>query len=408
MPDLFSRTLFRSVFRPPSLVLRQLGSVLYYAYLARWRAFPAWLVRHGFDSLPVAAGAVGMGCIGFPDHPAWEVTAACNLKCIHCHASAGAPAKDELTTAEGKRLIDSLAAHRPFRMLVFTGGEPLVRPDIFELLEHAKKAGFFNVLATNATMIDPAAARRLKLAGVAAAAVSLDSCFEPVHNEIRKNPEAFRLAMEGMQALKKAGIMLQINTTAMGRNNAELECIIELAGGLGAGIVLVYQLVPVGRGEAMRAAALDGEANRRLVETLARVQRKVPLIIEPVAAPQYWAYLVEREKRLPAHLKTRLAELFFHGCSAGRGFVYIKANGEVWPCPFVEQSAGSVRTHDFLEIWGKSTVFRGLRHRESGLQGKCGACPSRRFCGGCRGRAAAVRGSDMSEDPSCFLESQRS
>lgn len=404
MPDLFSRTLFRSVFAPPSLALRQLGSVLYYAYLTRWRAFPAWLIRHGFDSLPVAAGAVGMGCIGFPNHPAWEVTAACNLKCIHCHASAGAPGEAELTTAEGKRLIDSLAAHRPFRMLVFTGGEPLVRPDIFELLEHARKVGFVNVLATNATLIDAAAARRLKLAGVAAAAVSLDSCLEPVHNEIRKNPEAFRLAMEGMEALKKAGIMLQINTTAMGRNNGELECVIELAAELGAAIVLVYQLVPVGRGDSIREAALDSEANRRLVETLARVQRKVPLIIEPVAAPQYWAYLVEREKRLPAPLKTPLARLFFHGCSAGRGFVYIKPDGEVWPCPFIEQSAGSVRERDFREIWEKSPVFRRLRRRESGLQGKCGGCPHRRLCGGCRGRAAAVRGSDMSEDPSCSLK----
>jgi radical SAM protein with 4Fe4S-binding SPASM domain len=403
VPDFFSRTLIRSVFTPPSLVLRQLGSVMYYAYLTRWRAFPTWLVRHGFDSLPVAAGAIGMGCIGFPNHPAWEVTTACNLKCIHCHASAGAPDRDELTTEEGRRLIDSLAAHRRFRMLVFTGGEPLVRPDIFELLEHAKKAGFVNVLATNATLIDAAAARRLKLAGVAAAAVSLDSCLEPVHNEIRKNPDAFRLAMEGIEALKRAGIKLQINITALGRNNGELEGIIELAAGLGAAIVLVYQLVPVGRGDAMRAAALDSEANRRLVETLARVQSKVPLIIEPVAAPQYWAYLGEREKRLPTPLKMWLARFFFHGCSAGRGFVYIKANGEVWPCPFVERSAGSIRERDFREIWADSPAFSRLRRRESGLQGKCGGCPYRRLCGGCRGRAAAVRGSDMSEDPSCFL-----
>lgn len=404
MPDLFSRTFLRSVLGPPSLVLRQFGSVLFYAYLTRWKAFPAWLVKHGFDSLPVAAGAVGMGCIGFPNHPAWEVTTACNLKCIHCHASAGAPERDELTTAEGKRLIDNLSAYRPFRMLVFTGGEPLVRPDIFELLEHAKQAGFVNVLATNATLIDAAAARRLKLAGVAAAAVSLDSCLEPVHNEIRKNPEAFRRAMAGIEALKKAGIMLQINTTAMDRNNGELECVIELAAELGAGIALVYQLVPVGRGDAIRAAALDSEANRRLVETLARVQKKVPLVIEPVAAPQYWAYLVEREKRLPSCLKTRLARFFFHGCSAGRGFVYIKANGEVWPCPFVERSAGSVRTDDFREVWEKSPVFRELRRRENGLQGRCGGCRYRGLCGGCRGRAATVRGSDMSEDPSCFLD----
>ncbi|MEN6616550.1 MAG: radical SAM protein, partial [Syntrophorhabdus sp.] len=141
------------IFWPPSLVTKQLGSVLYFKHLVKWGNFGSWLFRHSMPSLPVAAGAYGMGCIGFPAHPAWEVTGACNLRCIHCHATSGKPAPDELTTEEAKKFIDELRKANEFRMLVYTGGEPLVRPDIFELFTHSRKAGFANVIATNATLI---------------------------------------------------------------------------------------------------------------------------------------------------------------------------------------------------------------------------------------------------------------
>lgn len=134
-----SRIPLSRIFWPPSLVIKQLGSVLYFKHLVKWDSFYSWFFRHSFKSLPVAAGSFGMGCIGFPAHPAWEVTAACNLRCIHCHATLGKPARDELTTDEAKLFIDDLAKVDEFRMLVYTGGEPLVRPDIFKLFEHSRQ-----------------------------------------------------------------------------------------------------------------------------------------------------------------------------------------------------------------------------------------------------------------------------
>jgi MoaA/NifB/PqqE/SkfB family radical SAM enzyme len=182
---------WRRLIWPPSLPLRQLESAVRFARLTHWRGFWRWLVKHALPSLPVSAGSIGMGCIGYPAHPAWEVTNACNLRCIHCHASSGKPGEDEMTTEEAKRFIDQLASVDEFRMLVYTGGEPLVRPDIFELMEHSRKAGLVNVLATNATLITEEVAHRLREVGVAGVAVSLDSCDAEVEYSLGGWGEAF-------------------------------------------------------------------------------------------------------------------------------------------------------------------------------------------------------------------------
>ncbi len=382
--------------------MKQMGSVLYFKYLAKWDSFGRWFVKHSFGSLPVAAGSIGMGCIGFPAHPAWEVTGACNLRCIHCHATSGKPAKDELTTDQAKKFIDDLVKVDEFRMLVYTGGEPLVRPDIFELFEHSRKAGFANVIATNGTLIDEDMAFRLRESGVVGAAVSLDSSVNEIHNRIRANPNAFELAMRGMHAIKKAGILLQINVTAMEYNFDTLSELIELADNVGSGIMLMYQLVPVGRGSNIEDATLDITENERLLTFLQKKQKNISTIIEPVAGPQYWPFLMEQNKKTDG-IWMKAAEKVFHGCAAGRGFVYIKANGDVWPCPFVEVNAGNVKEHSFESIWRESEVFVNLREREHTLKGRCGECKYRKICGGCRGRAMAYSGDYLNEDPSCFI-----
>jgi len=345
-----------------------------------------------------------MGCIGFPAHPVWEMTAACNLRCIHCHASGGKRAADELTTEEAKRLLDQLAEVGEFRMMAFTGGEPLVRRDLFELLAYSKALGFTNTMATNATLIDDAVARRLRRCGVVIAAVSLDGFDAATHDMVRGLPGAFEAAVKGMRALRRAGILLHINITAMEYNMGQMEPLMALVDQLGAGILLMYQLVPVGRGRGIREAALDLGANERLIRFMARAQRVTEAIMEPVAGPQYWPFLLGRDGVASGTL-LRLAETVFHGCSAGRGFVYVKPNGEVWPCPFIEVSCGSVRQTPFPIIWTTSTILKDLREREKLLKGRCGECQYRRLCGGCRGRAWATTGDYLAEDPSCFIHS---
>ncbi len=387
---------------PPGLILRQVGAALLAGALARWRRLPHWMACYGLRCLPGAAGSRGMGCIGFPSHPVWEMTAACNLRCVHCHLSAGRRAGGELTTDEGKRLLRDLAGVPEFRMMAFTGGEPLLRPDLFELLAYARALGFANTLATNATLVDDAVARRLRRNGVAIAAVSLDGPDAATHDRVRGVPGSFEAAVRGMRALREAGILLHINITAMEYNMGQMDRLMALVDELGAAILLMYQLVPVGRGQEIRSAALDLGANERLIRCMARAQASSGAILEPVAGPQYWPFLLERGG-IRGGLPLRFAETVFHGCSAGRGFVYIKPDGEVWPCPFLEASCGNVRTTPFPEIWADAPIFRDLRERETLLSGRCGECRYRTLCGGCRGRVHALTGDYLAEDPSCFI-----
>lgn len=389
-------------FWPPSLLLRQLGSILYYGSLLKWMGLPRWLLKSGIKTLPVASGAYGMGCIGFPAHPVWEITTGCNLTCIHCHASSGKPYHHELTTDEGLRLLDEVASVREFRMLVLTGGEPLVRRDIFEILAHAKNLRLKIVIATNGTLVDEEMAFQLKEKGVVGLAISLDSFDPRMHNFIRNSHDAFALARKGIENAKKAGLVIQINFTAMEYNASQLAETIDLVGKLEADIMLIYQLVPVGRGRSVEESALRMEENQRLVRLIKEKQAASPTVIEPVAAPQYWPYLFRGNGK--RKLERNLAETFFHGCTAGRGLVYIKANGEVWPCPFVEVSAGNVKENSFPEIWRESGVFKHLRQRKKALKGRCRLCRFAEMCGGCRGRAWALKGDYLAEDPSCFIE----
>lgn len=308
-----------------------------------------------------------------------------------------------MDTYQAKTFIEDLACAQEFRMLVYTGGEPTIRHDIFELLAHSKSVGFRNVIATNAMIIDDHMAMELKKAGVVGAAVSLDSARMETHNFVRNNRNAFDLAIRGIRAIKKAGILLQINVTAMSYNFDCLNELVDLSDDLGASIMLMYQLVPVGRGLNIEDAGLDLTENERLIYFLKQKQRSSRTIIEPVAGPQYWPHLLET-RGITYGWALGLAEKLFHGCSAGRGFVYIKPNGDVWPCPFVEVNCGNVREEKFIDIWKNSRPLIELRNRERLMKGKCGDCRYSSICGGCRGRAMALSNGDyLAEDPTCFI-----
>jgi AdoMet-dependent heme synthase len=402
----FYRSSIGRIIFPPGIVMRQLSSVVLFSHLLGWKKFPLWLFRHSIKSLPVAAGAIGMGCIGFPNHPVFEITGRCNLKCIHCHASPATVKDniDELDTSQVKELIDGLSRIPEFRVLVFTGGEPFVREDLIEILEYSKYKGFSNVIATNATLITDEIAKKIKKSGVFAAAVSLDSTLKEVHNRIRQDRNAFEMAMNGIEAIKKAGILLQINTTAMEYNFENLKDLIKLADDLGSGIMLMYQLVPVGRGCAIKDAALDINSNEKLLKHIYNVQKDVSVIVETVAGPQYWPFLIENKNGFGSKFYLKIARNLFHGCTAGRGLVYIKPNGDVWPCPFVEINAGNILDKPVDVIWKDSSIFKDLRNRSALLKGKCGECKYNDICGGCRGRAYALTGDLMSEDKYCFIQ----
>ena len=382
----------------PNLV-RQLRAALLLRRGASWRHFGAWLSRNGPRTIPVSAGAIGMGCIGFGRHAVWEVTEACNLRCRHCHATSGKAGPDELTPAEGLRFLDQLARLDGFRMLAFSGGEPLVRPDIDALLAYASRRGIVPVIATNGTLIDGPRARELKRLGVRGIAVGFDSTTPSIHNEIRRSDTAFERAVRGIEACREAGMVIQINFTAMRENIATLGDMVRFCHEIRAEIMLCYQLIPMGRGSDIAASALSPEENRELVRTIRGLQRDAITIVEPVAAPQYWPHLLGRDDLSPRPV---MSGSRFHGCAAGWGLVYLKPNGDVWPCPFLPVSGGNVRERELRDIWRESDLFAGLRDRDR-LGGTCKECANRRICGGCRAKAYAATGDAFAEDASCYL-----
>ncbi len=341
-----------------------------------------------------------MGCIGFPSHLVWEMTEACNLSCIHCHVPSTRIGR-ELDTQEAKEMLGQIAGVREFRMMAFTGGEPLMRQDVYQLLAYSRELGFANTIATNATMVDDRTARRLRSCGVVIAAVSLDGD-EETHDRVRGCPGAYESAVRGMKALRRAGMLLHVNITAMEQNLGQIRGLMQTVERLGAAIILMYQLVPVGRGKEIEGSALDKDNNECLVRFMSEAQTRSRGILEPVAGPQYWAYLLQRSG-IKGGPFLSLARKIFHGCSAGRGFAYIKPDGEVLPCPFMPISCGNIRRTDFSTIWSSSPVLEDLRLRESNLKGACGACPYNGLCGGCRGRSLVATGDYLGHDPSCFV-----
>ena len=397
MAQSLPRRRVKSLYNPPSLVLKQALSLACHGWLTRWRGFPGWMLK-GRKVLATAAGAAAIGCTGYPYHVVWEVTTRCNLDCIHCYAGSVESTQTELSTAEGKRLLDQIAEIDKFRMIVITGGEPLLRKDIFELVEYAGKLGFKIVFSTNGTLLTPGMAKDLARLGVVNFSISLDGFTPECHESIRRKPGSFQGALDGLRAAGKAGVCLQVNFTAMRRNLPELPGVIDLADSLRADIVMVFQAVPP-QGD-RESLELNAEEQTSLIQTIAEKQRKSRALIMPVCCPEYWPWLVEHRR---LSLSRGIRSQSFSGCGAGSGFSYIRFDGEVWPCNFIPLSAGSVRRQSFPDIWTNSALLREFRGRPWKLGGDCADCVHQGICGGCRGRAFAHAGALFGADPLCRL-----
>jgi len=386
-------------YQPPSLLTRQLKSALLVRKLTGWNMLPWWTTQAG-KVFRISAGCQGLGCFGYRVHPVWEVTSRCNLECEHCHARGGTSSSpDELTTEEGKTLvIDRMAEVSDFKSLIFSGGEPLVREDLFELITHAKKRGFYPIIATNATMITPSVARELKKAGTLGIAASIDSTQDEVHDAFRKKQGALALAKQGIANAAAEGMYIQINITASQVNKNEIPKIIQFADDLRAHVILLYQFIPTGRGTENAQFELTKEEFREEILQAGNQQKNLHPVIAPVGLPEYWALhnVLKNKGRRSDVLR---------GCICGNGMFYIKPNGDVWPCAFVPVSGGNLRKKSPLEIWSSSETFIKLRER-SNLKGICHDCSQREMCGGCRARAYANTGDLFAEDPMCCLAPQ--
>lgn len=322
----------------------------------------------------------------------WNTTNQCNMFCDHCYREAGARLEDELTTRQGETLISQIK-EAGFRVLILSGGEPMMRPDIYDLCAYATRVGLRVVMGTNGTLITPEAAHRLKESGLMACAVSLDSIHPDQNDSFRKLPNAYKLALEGIDNLKKAGIPFQINTTVMDWNVDQLEALTDLAVELGAVAHHVFFLVPTGRAVDIEQEALRVRDYERTIGMLMEKQKQINIEIKPTCAPQF-IRIAERKG-----LKLR----FTRGCLAGISYCIIGPRGDVQPCAYLNIPLGNVKEQSFVEIWENSPVFKRLRSEEYG--GKCGVCDYRARCGGCRARAYYYRNGDyMAEDDWCLYQ----
>jgi heme b synthase len=338
---------------------------------------------------------------------AWETTRRCNLACLHCRAAAGSgPYPGELTTAEGFKLLDDLANLGQV-VVILTGGEPLLREDIFDLAAHGAQKGHRMVMAVNGTLLTPEIAARLKDAGIQRLSISIDGATAASHDALRAVPGAYEGAIEGIAACRASGLPFQINTTVTRANRGELPAIYELAINLGAAAHHVFVLVPTGRGEEIRDQLVRPEEYEETLGWLLARQKEGKLFIKPTCAPQYYRLwrqdaAARGEKITPT---THGMEAMTKGCLGGQGFAFVSYKGEVQPCGYLELPAGNIRETPFPEIWENSELFKQLRQVDD-YRGKCHACQYRKVCGGCRARAYAMTGDVLGEDPICPYEGE--
>jgi len=331
----------------------------------------------------------------------WEVTQACELTCDHCRADAQ-PARhpDELSTSEAKELLDQVAEFGDRQLLVLSGGDPMKRPDLVELVDYGTDQGLIVSLTPSGTQeLDADAIQSLADAGLKRMALSLDGADADSHDAFRGESGSFEATMRAAEQAQDAGIPLQINTTVCASTVEELPAIRDRVADLGAVLWSVFFLVPIGRGQVLDP--VSPERAERVMEWLSEVADEAPFGLKTTEAPHYRR--VRRQAAAdaddggdgPSAGENRRASVL-----AGDGFAFVSHTGEVYPSGFLPKSAGTVPEDDLVELYRESDLFTSLRDRDQ-LQGKCGACPFRQVCGGSRSRAYAHTGDALASDPLC-------
>jgi len=387
----------------------------------------------------------------------WEVTKGCNLRCIHCRATATElSSPTDLPTSKALDIIDQIAAHSN-PILVLSGGEPLYRSDIFQLARYAKDKGLRVALATNGTLVTKEVARMIADSGVKRVSISLDGADATTHDSFRGIPGAFEAALYGFRNLKEVGVSVQINTTVARHNAKQLPQILDLARSVGADALHTFLLVPVGCGVDIAAEQMvPPEEYEAMLNWFYDRSLEGGIELKATCAPHYFRVVRQRrvadrqaaeaaaksspqpsptqahshpdaigptEALMPGGTGISLVprslppghhtghpgghpndmNAMTKGCLAGTGVCFISHEGEVFPCGYLPAIAGDLRKEKFADIWANAKVFNELRDTDN-LTGKCGCCEFRNVCMGCRARAYAASGDYLAEEPFCVYE----
>jgi radical SAM protein len=344
----------------------------------------------------------------------WETTQACDLACLHCRASAQ-PNRDrgELGTDEAKRLLDTVRRFgKP--LFVLTGGDPLKRDDTIELVRHGTSIGLRMAMTPSGTpLMTPDVLGQLRDAGLARLAVSLDGSCAAIHDRFRGVSGSFEWTVRMLDAARELGLSTQINTTVSSHNLHDVESIVQLITTLGIALWSVFFIVPTGRARTSDLTSAD--EFEQTFHRLYDLSGSVPFDIKTTAAPHYRRVVLQRqvaERRSGEHDRPATpltAGVGFsladgvgraRGVNDGNGFLFISHRGDIYPSGFLPISAGNVRTHDIVDVYRNSPLFRDLRNTAK-LDGKCGVCEYRTICGGSRARAYATTGNYLASDPYC-------
>ena len=326
-----------------------------------------------------------------PSLISWNLTQLCNLRCPHCYLSAGKKAERELSTEECLRLLPEMQGLGT-EMVILTGGEPLLRKDIYELARAASELGLWVVMGTNGVLVNDAVAQKMLECGVKGVGISIDSIDPEKHNRFRGGPNAWEHSVRALEVCKANGLEVLVQTTVMDMNRQEIPQLIDFARQKGAWSFNLYYLVQTGRGQ--RLNDLTPEQTESSLRDLVDIQEQYrPMLVRSKCAPQF--------KRIA--YQQGLGGLESGGCMAGTQYCRITPEGNVTPCPYMTVVAGNVLEQSFTEIWNESPVLTALRD-PSRLKGRCGACEYKELCGGCRCRAYAGLDDYLAEDPGCPYE----
>ncbi|MDY0292536.1 MAG: radical SAM protein [Desulfuromonadaceae bacterium] len=339
-----------------------------------------------------------------PKWIAWESTRRCNLSCVHCRCSSDMEAAaGDFTTEEAYKLIDDICeVSKP--VLVLSGGEPLMRPDLFEIAQYGTDKGLRMCIATNGTLVTDEICQKMKAADIKMVSLSLDGSTAEIHDNFRQCEGAFDGVMRAAEAFRRNGIKFLINSSFTKRNQHDIAGTFHLAKELGATAWYMFMIVPTGRGEEIMSELVDKDDYEEILAWhYEQEKNEEEILMRPTCAPHYYRIVPQMAKAEGVDFKRR--SLTFStgggkGCIAAQSICLIDCFGNLKPCSYFHSSVGNVKQIPFKELWFNSEVFNNLRDF-SKYKGKCGECEFINVCGGCRARADAVHGDYMAEEPFC-------